>query len=395
VSEGRILIVEDSPSTASLINDVVTKAGYDTRLAEDGEKALELLDGSIPDIILLDVVLPYMDGLAVCKRIRLHPANATTKVIIVSSKNSQEDCLLGYKAGADDYLFKPFSSPQLIAKIAVFMRIKKTEDLLRDSNLKLNKKVSHVKSLVYLNEPLALLGKNAIQLVHNLNNPLQVMQAGVEMLKEEYDKQILSMLEDAVGQMDVIICSILSMGVRRINCEFTDVDLNEVIHSQLQFMMMDPFFKNSVKVNFLQGELPPVHGLRVHFTQVIGNLLRNAIDAIRSQGEGTLSIETIASKELIELSIADNGPGIRSEELKLIFEPFYTTKKSKKRESSGSGSGSGLGLSSSREIIESYNGSISVASDRGRGSVFYIILPVKLEDISNLDNLQETERMKP
>ncbi len=125
--KGRVLIVDDDPMTLFLIADFL-EGRYEVKTATSGEEALELVHGFMPDIMLLDVMMPGMDGYEVCRAIRADSSLAGIKVIFVSAKELLKDRLQGYEAGGEDFVTKPFKQEELLAKVKVFLRIKRRED---------------------------------------------------------------------------------------------------------------------------------------------------------------------------------------------------------------------------------------------------------------------------
>ena len=139
--KGKVLIVDDAPSVAQFTGQVLKKE-FQIQIAATGEEAWAMLQTDQPDILLLDVIMPGIDGIELCKQIRADKNLAFIKIIMISSKTNLEERMQGYDAGADDYLGKPFKKEELLAKVHVFYRLKMVEDQLREMNEKLNEQDS-------------------------------------------------------------------------------------------------------------------------------------------------------------------------------------------------------------------------------------------------------------
>jgi two-component system, sensor histidine kinase and response regulator len=371
---GRILIIDDSASIVQHIREIL-EADHELITADSGEGGLEIIDGFRPDLVLLDVMMGGMDGYATCRRIRRRPGLGFVKIIMISSHTGLEERLKGYDAGADDYLGKPFRPEELQAKVRVFLRLKAAEDELQALNDQLNEQVRIRSEQLIQSEKLAAVGRYAAGIVHNLNNPLQAIMGNAELLamRQPDDRQIMS-LRKAAAQMKRIIGSILSTGDLADAPGVTTVDINEVITHQLEFFKAHRFFKHKVEARLDLAPLPPYPGVAIHFSQCMGNLIKNAIEAMYDEPPRVLSIQTARMDKAILIRVADTGHGISEDQLDRIFHPFFTTKPLTADD--GRPTGTGLGLAYTREMIESYGGVIRVDPAAERGTVFSVRLPL-------------------
>ncbi|GBC62927.1 hybrid sensor histidine kinase/response regulato r [Desulfonema ishimotonii] len=372
--KARILVVDDAPSVLAAIREMLSP-DYHVKTAASGEEALNLLGHFKPDLVLLDITMKGISGYEVCQQIKSEQTSGFIKIIMVSAKTALEERLKGYNVGADDYIVKPFRPEELLAKVRVFLRLKQVEDQLHTLNLTLNEQVRLRTEQLNNAEKMAAIGRSAAGIVHNLNNPLQIIMGNAELLtlRHPEDPMIMS-LRKAAGQMKKIIGTILSTSYRESSTEYTRIDLNEVLVNQIELLRADPFFKHEVTTETDLRPLPPKRGIYAHFSQSFSNLIRNAVEAMHTGEVRTLSVTSALEADAICIRISDTGHGIPARYLDKIFNPFFTTKPLTATD--GSPTGTGLGLASAKEMIESYGGKLRVKSVPGRGTTFTVHLPV-------------------
>ncbi len=369
----KILIVDDSKSLARFMRESLAGL-YDVREAHSGNEALTVLESFIPDLILLDIIMPGMDGFTLCKKIREDRRFSGLKIIMASGEKTLEDRLAGYEAGADDFLVKPVEIEELRAKVKVFLKIKNLEDNLNRLNNDLNEQVRIRSNQLLEAEKMAAIGKHAAGIVHNLNNPLQSFMGYTFLLSEKYpeDEMVKSLIKSAEIMKDMVV-TILDNTVNENNRSAVEIDFNKLLTDQVDLFKADPFFKHQVSKKLIFTPLPSYSGVYSHFSQSLGNLIKNAVEAMHDSEDRRLEISTSYDSEMIYITVSDTGHGIDREDIKKIFDPFYTTKPLVS--STGKPAGTGLGLASSKEMIESYGGSIIVESEKGKGTLLKVSLP--------------------
>lgn len=372
-SKKNILVVDDSKSVVRLIKYALQE-DYNVKTAFSGEDALEAIKYYTPDLVLLDVRMPGMDGHKVCREIKSDEKLSYVKVIMVSGETDLRDRLKGYESGADDYITKPIELMELMAKVKVFLRIKMLEDQLHEMNDNLNDQIRMRTDQLIESEKMAAIGKHAAGIVHNMNNPLQALMAHAEILKKDhpYNDHIDSLLK-AAESMKEMIKIILTDASLVNNSQLVEINFNKLLNDQLELLKADQFFKHKVEKRLNLKPLPIYKGIYSHFTQSLGNLIKNAVEAMHDSDVRVLEIFTSSDEDMIYITISDTGHGIGKEDIERIFDPFYTTKPL--HALNGSPTGTGLGLASAREMIESYSGSIIVESEAGKGSSFKVCLP--------------------
>ena len=239
---GQILVVDDSKSIRERLEGILSPE-YRVETADSGEMALAILTTFKPDLLLLDVEMPGMNGIELCRRIRKDASLGFVKVIMISSLVKLDERLKGYQAGVDDYLGKPFKKEELLAKVKVFVKLKAVEDKLFELNNQLSEQVRVRTAQLIDAEKMAAIGRHTAGIVHNLNSPLQVIMGNIQLMAyKDPDNPRLTKLSNASEQMKNIIATLLTTSSLENSAEEMDVDLNRVIRSQIELLKSHPHF---------------------------------------------------------------------------------------------------------------------------------------------------------
>ncbi len=374
----KILIVDDANSIRLFLSEMLLEAGYEVMTASSGEEALITLKDFIPDLVLLDVIMPGINGYEVCRNIRKEAAYKFIKIIMVSAEKKLEERLQGYQSGADDYLQKPFDKEELLAKVRVFLRLKSVEDQLLDLNNTLNEQVKIRSEQLIESEKMATIGRHTAQVIHNLKNPLNYFMGSIDMLLDKYPgDEDIELQNEAAEEMQKIITTIMTAGYRESVNEPEKINFNEIIKNKLELLKTHQFYSIDMKIYVQLLDLPLFSGIYSHFSQTFSNLINNAVESMYNRKDSILSIDTFVENDKIIIRIADNGSGIPKEKIDKVFNPFYTTKPLSIKNDMKQPTGTGLGLAYCKEMIESYGGKISVKSGTDKGTVFTIKLNIK------------------
>lgn len=393
-----IIIAEDNIVSARLMKKMLEKENHSIHLAKNGEEAIDLIESSKSRILLSDWVMPHMDGIALCKKIREKFTSPYIYIILLTSKSDVEDTIHAFDAGADDYIIKPFNPKELIARITVGQRIIELEDKFEKASVQLLQ-----------SEKMAAIGQLSAGIAHEINNPIGFVKSNLKSL-DGYLKDVISAikqltelfesnLENKIPEIQRLqeIKSFLEKidvrfimedipdlltdcieGTERIGKIVTDMknfahpgsnkpklaDINQCIDSTLNVVWNDIKYKAQVIKSY--GDIPEIHCFPQKLNQVFMNLILNSAQAIENKGK--IKITTESKDEKVQIKIADNGSGIKKEYLQKIFDPFFTTKPV--------GTGTGLGLNVVYNIIKMHEGTIEVNSQIGKGTVFKISLPI-------------------
>jgi signal transduction histidine kinase len=365
----RILAVDDSPDNLFLIQTVLEGKGYEISLAENGYVALELIEKSPPDLLLLDVMMPGIDGYEVTRRVRQNQARLGFIPILLLTAHQQSSVVEGLDAGADDFIRKPFDVDEVQARVRSLLRLKHSIDEQQQMSRQREDFVS--------------------RLTHDLRTPLVAADRMMNLLLEEAFGPVPSEMQEAMNGMISSNKNLLQMVNTLLEVYRHDagsktltlvpLDLRIVAEEVIQELRP---LALSQKLN-LNFELLPdqdaktyVSGDRLELRRVLTNLVANAIKftdqgsiTVRLVGANVADIDDAnrAATKWLRLEVEDTGVGILPEDQAMLFERF--------RQGNHKRAGSGLGLYLSRRIIEAHRGSISVQSELGKGSLFVIRLP--------------------
>lgn len=413
-----ILIVDDLPDNIRFLSTFLFEQGYQVRKAINGKMALRAVETLAPDLILLDINLPDIDGYEVCRRLKQEPSSEVIPIVFLSAGNEAIDKVKAFQMGAVDYITKPFYLEEVLVRIQTQLTIQGLQRELRKQNKQLKQTLEELKiaqeNLVQ-QEKMALLKKVVSGVAHEINNPLSFIACNIEPAKD-YISQLITLIK-LYQERDLESDPLIKAYLEEIDLEFLTLDLSKILDSMkngaeristviLALRIFSRLDESGVKDINLQESidnvltmlqhrlvgkdnvviqikkeyknLPLVMGYPDQLNQAIFNLLCNAIDAIDEKNkrngylhevpEISIQAELIEEKR-ISIGIRDNGIGISEANLSHIFEPFFTTKMA--------GRGVGLGLTTSQRIIEEiHSGSLTCHSTFNAGSEFIIQLPV-------------------
>jgi two-component system, NtrC family, sensor kinase len=425
VPTGTILVVDDNPTNIQVLFDVLSEIGYRVAIAKSGEAALQRLQSYHPDIILLDVMMPGIDGFETCQRLKAEPANRDIPVIFMTALSDTVDKVKGLSLGAVDYITKPIQHEEALARIRVHLQLSNSQKVLEQSTTELSRTLDNLKQAqVHLvqSEKMSSLGQLVAGVAHEINNPINFISGNLEPA-EEYIQNLItfvSLYRECHPQphpqieawmkkvdMDYLaedlpkLLNSLKLGSDRIRqlvlslrnfsrldeAELKPVDIHAGIDSTLvilQHRLKASCDHPTIQVIKDYGQLPMVECYPSQLNQVVMNLLSNAIDALEDEmgnraermgnkptlSNPTITIRTsITHNNWVTIAIADNGIGISEKIRSQLFDPFFTTK--------SIGKGTGLGLSISHQIItQKHGGKIDCDSTLGQGTEFVVQIPV-------------------
>ncbi|MGC9527292.1 MAG: hybrid sensor histidine kinase/response regulator [Limnospira sp.] len=352
-----ILIVDDEPNNFDVIETLLSDRNDDLHYASNGKSAIASLDLFAPDLILLDVMMPDLNGVEVCQQIKAMPKWKATPIVMVTALNSKEDLAHCLEAGADDFISKPINRLELCARVQSMLRIKSQYDDLQ--------------TLLQSREDLVNM------MVHDLRNPLMGILFGLSVvergklppkLKDKVSRSIL-----AAQRLQGLIDDLILMGKMeqsQIKLNRTEVDLSRAIDSATERFLAIAEQKNIQLIHRLPE---PGHFINVDealFQRMLDNLLSNAIKFSPSNSEIILSADLTAAGEAT-IQVADMGPGVPEELKESIFQKYETGMPI------ANVSQIGLGLAFCKMVSEAHGGKISVRSNQPRGTIFEIVVPPK------------------
>ncbi len=361
-----ILIVDDTRVNLQLLGKILMKVNYELAIANSGYEALDMVKEVKPDLILLDVMMPGIDGYDVCKALKSSPDTKDIPVIFLTAKSEKEDIVTGFDLGAVDYVTKPFNSAELLARVKTHLELKYARDLLAKQNEKL-KQLNDVKN--------EFLGMAA----HDLRNPIGSITTTLSYILEylnsnlsEKQVKFLRNIEKAGKYMNVLLNDLLDLTAiesGKLTLRLTEEDYINFLKENISLnqMLAD---KKAITIDFnYEDNISYITFDRDKITQVMNNLISNAVKF--SHGDTRITVDIKRGEDCIITSVIDQGQGIPEKELPYIFKEFHrSTVKATDGEKS-----TGLGLAITKKIVEGHGGKIGVESKVMEGSRFYFTLP--------------------
>lgn len=360
-----ILVVDDQPNNLKVISSVLGDS-YSLSFANNGPNALKILENLQPDLILLDVMMPGMDGYEVCQRIKSTEKTKELPVIFLTAKNDIEDILKAFRAGAVDYITKPFNIMELKVRVGNHISLKHTREQLKNANDKLLQ-VIHEKDKFFT------------IIAHDLRNPFigisSLSQIMVEQLgslqldeMEEYAREIHHAFINAFNLLKNLLSWAKSQ-TGRMDFVPQQLDVQELITETIAFIQEAAILKN-IEIESQIAEGLSVFADKEMVATVMRNLVSNAVKFTHTGGKVRISCER--SDQHIQISVVDNGIGMTS---KMVEEIFRIDVSNGRKGTNGEPS-SGIGLLLCKEFTERNGGTIKVESQPDEGSTFNITLPV-------------------
>ncbi|WP_449421014.1 sensor histidine kinase [Phormidium nigroviride] len=418
---GLILIVDDTPTNLDVISEALSNAGYKVAIATSGERALQQVERRPPDLILLDIMMPGIDGFETCKRLKANAKTCDIPVIFMTALADVDNKVKGLKLGAVDYVTKPFQEQEVLARVKTHLQLRLLTQNLEQQVVEKTAELQAAQIQIIQREKLSALGNLVAGVAHEINNPVGFISGNIQPALD-YIQDLFGLL-DLVQQESANFSAAIQEQIEAIDLEYIREDLPKLVSSMQEgvnrikdisislrtfsradsdravacnihdgidstIMILKHRLKASdtrpeIQVIKEYGDLPQVECYAGQLNQVFMNILSNAIDALEESNSGRSYAEVkinpnqiIIKTELSEDSqqaiiyIKDNGIGMSDGLRQKIFDDLFTTKEV--------GKGTGLGLAIARQIVvEKHSGMLEVNSNLGQGTEFRILLPVK------------------
>ena len=411
---GFILIVDDNPTNLSVLAHALKGAGFSVRIATDGQTAIEQIQDELPELILLDVQMPGIDGFETCHLLKDNPLTKDIPIIFMTALADVKSKVKGLSLGAVDYITKPFEQEEVLLRVGIHLKLRYLTKTLQQWNENLEQQVIErtsalQKAQVQLiqQEKLATLGQLVSGVAHEINNPMSCIvsnispasqyisdiQSIIKLYQKNYPDpvpEIAQALEDldiefSIDDLSKILTS-MKLSADRIQNILTSmrkfsrsdstkkivVNLHDgidttlvILHHRLKAVGKRP----GIEVIKEYGDLPGIECYPGPLNQVFMNILANGIDALENIPKPVIKIRTeLIDQQWVKVQISDNGSGIPDDIKAKLFQPLFTTKPL--------GKGTGLGLSISRQIVEEkHGGKIELISEVGKGTNISIVIP--------------------
>ncbi|MBU1694544.1 MAG: response regulator [Verrucomicrobia bacterium] len=363
---GRVLVVDDDPKNRRLLNDLLRARGHKVVEASTGEEALRQVSEAPPDVVLLDIMMPGMDGIEVCRRIKDQPATAAIPVLLVTALSERSDRIRGIEAGANDFLTKPIDTRDVVLRVRNAVHLHQLHDQLQQSCDQLRHTEKLRDNLMHL-------------IVHDMKTPITAIAGYLELLfldgKDHLSETLLEYVQEA-----------LSATRRLLRMTTTLLDLSRLEENKMPLSIRPCDVKGAALKAFEEVEvLAREKAIRFVFPEesfmaqcdaeilgrVFTNLFENAIKFEPSGGCVRVAFRGDAG--WVRIEVTDNGPGIPPEYHGKIFEKFGQVE----LRTVGKMYSAGLGLAFCKLAVEAHGGGIGVESEVGRGSRFWFTLPQK------------------
>ncbi|MEW6570429.1 MAG: response regulator [Nitrospirota bacterium] len=351
MAKNKILIVDDAVDTVELLKKRFRAEGYDTAEAYNGEEALHMVTKYNPDIIVLDVMMPKIDGYEVCQILKSDEETRYIPVLMLTAKGEVESKVRGLDIGADDYLAKPFDYKELSARVRSLLA----------------QRAAHEKKAE--EEKAGALGQMMEQVAHEIRNPLTSIggfarKVYSKLPESDPNRKYMEMIINDVAVLENMIKQLIELKTMAISYK-EPTDINTTILESLDVFRQD-FLRNNIRVETQLMHNPPlINADKKMLKRAFCNIIKNSIEAMET-GIKTLKIVSETSGNRFDVKISDTGVGISKDKIKNIFDPLVTSKMF----------GPGLGLTFALKIIQEHDGDISVESEIGKGTTFTISFPV-------------------
>lgn len=396
-SNARILVVDDDRSTRSTLRLLLQRQGFEVEEADNGEDAIAMVQRTLPDMVLMDAMMPVMDGFAACaaiqRLVRAQTPGQTIPILMVTALDDDHSVEQAFAAGASDFIPKPIHYAVLLQRLRRLVDANRTAQQIRQRDNELEKYRHHLEELVHVRTLELAVAKDRAEaasqaksmfvsnMSHELRTPLNAILGfsqllGRDLQLDEGSRKKIASINRAGNHLmmlinDVLDISRIEAGRTVIRCaQFDLIDMLESVEEMIAARAEDKGLTFHVAH---APDLPlAVEGDGPHIKQILINLLGNAL---KFTDKGSISLHACRGRSVVDTEIcfvvSDTGPGIPADEQEKIFQAFYQTEVGIARSES-----TGLGLTISREYTRLMGGRLEVESLVGKGSVFTLTLPL-------------------
>jgi signal transduction histidine kinase len=369
-SQGNILIVDDKPNNLHLLSSMLDEQGYEVRCANSGAMALIAVNAEHPDLILLDINMPYMNGYQVCERLKLDQHTREIPVIFLSALSEAIDKVRAFQLGGVDYIIKPFQLEEVLARI-------ENQLSLRRMQIELQKAKAEALIALEREQELNRLRSEFVAMVsHDFRTPLTsiqgfagLLECGDQIPSLEIINRYVDKINLAVGYLLSLLDEILLIGSiesGKMELDLVSVNLTEFCDQLIDSLKYTAGNQHRILFNCSATSNQAIVDPKL-LQKILTNLLTNSIKYSAHESEVYLDLDL--SPQQVLFCIKDQGIGIPAANQAHLFEPFYRST------NVGDIKGTGLGLAVVKKCVEVHQGSISLISQEGVGTTVTVSLP--------------------
>jgi len=364
----KILVVDDQPINIKLLQRKLERQGMEVLVAYNGRECLSIVEDTTPDLILLDIMMPEMDGIETCQHLKSNPKTETIPIIFITAKASKEGKLEGLDAGAVDYITKPIDLDETLARVRTQLRL---QDMFRE-NLDLQERLGDARKA-------AAVGAITQGIAHNLNNLLGVVVGYLDLIKNGYDspdmvQRSVLLMDNAINRMVSIIRQLGTIANNE-RVEFASLPVAELLENSIERFKDDYEVPAQIEV---ESGIEPDTKIAANaetFEMILGKLLINAWESYPKDAPDDarpIQVKARISREkgaaMVCIDVIDEGEGINRSVKDTLFEPFITTKTSV---------GRGMGLTIARHTMRNIEGDVRIRdNENGKGATATMLHPV-------------------
>jgi len=381
-----ILVVDDIAANRNLLGETLEPKGYEVLLASNGQQALKVAERAKPNLILMDVNMPEMDGYEACSQLKGMPGLSEIPVIFITANDDPESLVNGFQAGGVDYITKPFKEEEVLMRVATHLKIHTLTRALETRNADLQSEVQRRQQAEEkANEANEAKSRFLSFISHEMRSPLTAiigfsdgLATGLagESLADSRDDA--TRIRSAGGHLLDLINNLLELSrieAGRMPLNLEDFELAPLVNELGKDM--EPLIRRNGNKFMVQSQGEPgvVHADRTKLRQTLMNLISNAAK-FTDKGELTVSFRNLADAEgaQFEIAVSDTGVGMTDDQMERLFQPYQQATDSTAQKHGGTG----LGLAISRQFCRLMGGDLTVASTSGKGSTFTVTLPLRV-----------------
>lgn len=385
-SSATVLIIEDDFTLRELLIRALDQPDITFLQATDGESGLRMVREAHPNLILLDLGLPDISGIAVLEALKSNPVSQSVPVIILTAQTSREEKIKGFNTGADDYISKPFDLQELRARIRVHLRTQRLKDELSQKNLELEAAAKRADNAT--NAKADFLA----QMSHEIRTPMNavlgmsrlLVDTGLDTTQKEMAETIRSSAEHLLNIINNIL-DFSKIEAGKLSLERAPFPLRSTIEDVMDLLAPQCFDRNVELTLNVREPIPPrMLGDMTRLRQVLVNLVGNAVKFTK-KGEVEVTVEQLDPGEAganapgsLQISVRDTGVGIPADKQAQLFTPFSQADAATNRQFGGTG----LGLAICKQLTQLMRGDLSFTSESGVGSIFKLVLPLEKESLA-------------